>query len=144
MPWLKGVSTTMGMVGLSCLMERVKYVVALGCGHTDHEVDVHVSHLFLGFGFGVHLDESWRKAQSQARVFREYLLVHSSVILEHERVVGVGQQQYVVHAPQHQIHKRGIFQCHVISFSKGKVTNKRAKHKTKDKVFCFVLPSGSN
>ena len=50
-----------------------------------------------------------RIAQAKARVFIINFLLHASVILQHEGVIGVGDDEDVVDAAHHEIDERDVF-----------------------------------
>ena len=60
----------------------------------------------------MNLNEARREAKSQLCVFRENLLIHSTVVLKHEGIVWIGDEKHVVNAVEHQVNKGGIFQRH--------------------------------
>ena len=90
----------------------VEHRVVLGRRHHDDEVDLSAGHRLHSLFLAVHLQESRGKAEAELGIFREYLLVHTAVILEHEGVVGISDEQYVVDAVEHQVDEGGVFQCH--------------------------------
>ena len=93
----------------------VEDAVVLGGRHADDEVYLSAGHRLLGFLAAVHLQEAWREAQSQLGVFREDFLIHAPVVLEHEGVVGIGDEQDVVDAVEHQVDEGGVFQSHLVN-----------------------------
>ena len=78
--------------------------------HTDHEVKLRRAQSLSSLFNGTHLRERRRIAKAQFGVFIENLLIHAPVILQHEGIVRVGDDEYVVDAACHQVHKRHVFQ----------------------------------
>ena len=70
------------------------------------------SHLLFSLFAIVNLDEAWREAKSQLGVLGEYLLVHASIVLQHEGVVGIGYEKDIIDPLEHEVHKGCIFQRH--------------------------------
>ena len=89
---------------------HVEGVVVGITGHTDHKVELCTPEGRCGFVDGRHLGERGRIAQSQFGVFIENLLVHAPVVFQHEGIVRVGDDQHVIDAACHQVHKRHVTQ----------------------------------
>ena len=84
--------------------------------HTYHQVDVRCLQHAAGLFGRRHLCKRGWVAHTQLHVFIEYLLVHASVVLQHEGIVGVGHYQHIENASRHQVDKRHIFQEEIIEF----------------------------
>ncbi len=73
--------------------------------HTDDEVDdggaQHLGSLFGGRDLG----KGWWITESQLHILIIYLLLDTSIILKHERIVRVGYNQHIVDTSHHQIDK---------------------------------------
>ena len=82
--------------------------------HTDHQVDVRRLQHVAGFLRRRHLRERGRIAHTQLHVFVEYLLVHASVVLQHEGIVRVCYYQHVEDASRHQVDERHVLQEEVV------------------------------
>ena len=86
--------------------------VVFSSRHHDDEVHLTSGHRLFGFLSAMHLEESRWEAKSQLCVFREYLLIHSTVVLQHEGIVGICDEKHVVNAVEHQVNEGSIFQRH--------------------------------
>ncbi len=82
--------------------------------HTDDKVDVGGLKHLIGLLSGTDLCEGGWIARAQLYIFVEYFLVNAPVILEHERIIGIGNNQHVEDAVCHQIDKRHILQIKLI------------------------------
>ena len=91
---------------------NVEDIIVLCRRHTDHQVYIAVEHLFPCLCLGRYLDEAWREAKTQFGIFREYLLVYASVVLQHEGIVWVGNEKDIADAFLHQVNEGSIFQLH--------------------------------
>ena len=85
-------------------------------GHTDDKVYVggvqHLGGLFLG----THLGERRRITQPKLHILVVDFLLHATVVLEHEGIVGVGHDEHIEDATHHQIHERHVFQQKLTPF----------------------------
>ena len=82
--------------------------------HDDDEVErctLQFAPRFFGRG-GQH--EAGRIAQRECGIFVEEFLVDAPIVLQHEGIVGVGQDEDVKHAARHQIDERSVFQKNLI------------------------------
>ena len=82
--------------------------------HDDDEVErcaLQFAPRFFGRG-GQH--EARRIAQRECGIFVEEFLVNAPIVLQHEGIVGVGQDEDVEHAARHQIDERSVFQKNLI------------------------------
>ena len=102
-----------GDVGVGCLDVAcdVEDVVVFGSGHTDDEVYADAFHLALAFFLVADLDKAGRKAQSELGVFGEDLFVYSTIVFEHEGVVGIGYEQDVEDASLHEVYNGVSLSC---------------------------------
>ena len=82
--------------------------------HTEHKVHIGCRKHLLGFLDSGDLREGWRIAEAKLHILVIYLLLHPTVVLQHEGVVGVGNYKHVVHAAHHQIDERHVFQVELI------------------------------
>ena len=67
----------------------------------------------------MHLDEAGREAKSELGVFGEDFLIYAPVILKHEGIVGVGNNQDVIDPIEHEVNEGGVFQRHFLFFTYG-------------------------
>ena len=98
-----------GEVGLdvACHGERVVIGIA---GHADHQVDIGVGEHVACLLGGAHLGKRRWVAHTQLHILVEDFLVYTSIVLEHERVVGVGHDEHVEDAVGHEVDERHVFQ----------------------------------
>ena len=82
--------------------------------HTDDQVDVRFLQHLVGLLGGRNLCERRRITESQIDVLGKNLLIHTSVILQHEGIVGVGHYQHIEDTACHQVHERHVLQEKVI------------------------------
>ena len=82
--------------------------------HTDHQVDVSSLEHGIGLFRRRHLGERWRIAHAEFHILIENLLIDTSVIFQHEGIVGIGHDQHIKDAPRHQIDERHILQIEFI------------------------------
>ena len=91
--------------------------IIIGCTrHTDNQVESHVFHCHIGLLNGTHLSKRRRVAHTQFGVFLEYLLVNTPIVLKHEGIVRIGDNQHIEDAACHQVDERDIFQIKLIPF----------------------------
>ena len=86
----------------------VEHVIIVRSGHTDNQIESGLAQLFFRLFLRSDLEKTGRIAQTQFHVFIENLFFHPSVILQHESVIRVGDEQHIENAPLHQVHKSGI------------------------------------
>ena len=98
------------------LSRHVEGIVVGITRHTYHEVDGSIAQHLVGLLRRTHLSERGRVSQSQVHILVKYLLVHTSVVLQHEGVVWICHYQHVEDASCHDIHKRHILQIKLIPF----------------------------
>ncbi len=91
----------------------VEDTVVLGGGHADDQVYLLGGHVGLGGMLARHLYEAGREAEPQPGILGEYLLVHAPVVLEDEGIIGVGYDEDVADALEHQVNKGCVLECHV-------------------------------
>ena len=84
--------------------------------HTYHEVDGSSAQHLVCLLRRTHLAEGGRVSQSEVHILVKYLLIHTSVVLQHEGVVGICHYQHVEDASCHDIHERHILQVELIPF----------------------------
>ena len=82
--------------------------------HANHQINdgrtQHSSSLFSSRN----LSKGWRISETKLHIFIIYLLLDTSIIFKHERIVGIGYNQDIVDTAHHQIHKRYVFQVEFI------------------------------
>ena len=78
--------------------------------HTDHQVDIRAFQYLSSLLRRTHLCESRWITKSEFRIFVEDLLIHTSVIFQHEGIIGIGDDQDIVDTSCHQIDERHILQ----------------------------------
>ena len=100
-------------------LHRARHVERIIVGitrHADDQVDVsglqHVRSLLNG----AHLRESRRIAQSQLHVFIVDLFFHTPVVFQHEGIIGVGHNEYIIDTAHHQVDKRHILEQELAPF----------------------------
>ena len=112
--------------------------------HTDHQVDVGSLQYGIGLLRRRHLGERRRIAHTEFHILIEDLLIDTSVVLQHEGVVGISHDEDIEDTPRHQIDKRHILQIEFIPLLwylgyffhiVGKVTKKSAKAQRLSKIF---------
>ena len=103
------------MVVLLDVACNVEDRVVLGSRHTDDQVDGASCHLLLGLFPIVYLNEARREAQAQFSVFGKDFLIHAPIVLQHEGIVWIGNEQNIAHAIEHKVNKGSIFQRHLVS-----------------------------
>ena len=82
--------------------------------HANHQInDGRTQHGSSLFG-SRNLSKGWRITETQLHIFIIYLLLDTSIIFKHERIVRIGYNQYIVDTAHHQIHKRYVFQVEFI------------------------------
>ena len=91
-------------------MGHRKGIIVGIAGHTHHQVYTGGGQHLSGFFGGAYLCESRRIAQTQVGIFVENLFVNSSVVFQHEGIVGVGHYQDIENTVGHQIDERHVFQ----------------------------------
>ena len=89
-------------------------VVVGSTWHTDDEVDVRSLQHAVSLLRRRDLCERRRIAHAQFRVLVEQLLVDTTIVLQHEGIVGVGDNQHIEDALRHQVDEADIFQEEVI------------------------------
>ena len=78
--------------------------------HTDHQIDIRrVQHL-IGLLSSRHLGEGRWIAHTQFHILVEDLLVDTTIILQHEGIIGIGHNEHVEDTSRHQVDKRHILQ----------------------------------
>ena len=82
--------------------------------HTYHEIHIGGLHHRTGLFRRRHLCERWRVAHSQFHILVEDLLVYSSVVLEHECIVGISHDEDIEDTPCHKIDERHVLQIEFI------------------------------
>ena len=86
----------------------VKHIVVVGSWHTDDEVDAVFEHRLLGHLERRDLYESRWEAKSQSGIFKENLLIDTTIVFEHKRIVRVGKDKDIANPALHQIDKVSI------------------------------------
>ena len=87
---------------------NAEHIVVLSSGHTDDEVEAGALKFgFRFFGRG-YLEKAGREAEPQFGIFVKDLFVHTSIILQHESVIGIGNDENVADAPHHEMGEGGI------------------------------------
>ena len=86
--------------------------------HTDHQVDVGSLQHGIGLLRGRYLRERWRIAHTEFHILIEDLLIDTSVVLQHEGVVGISHDEDIEDTPRHQIDERHILQIEFIPHSR--------------------------
>ncbi len=86
----------------------VEHVAVVRARHADNQVEDVPLQLLLRFLARGRLEEAGRIAQAELHVLVENLLFHPAVVLQHEGVVRVRDEQHVENAPFHQVHEVGV------------------------------------
>ena len=82
--------------------------------HTDHQIDIRrVQHL-IGLLSSRHLGEGRWIAHTQFHILVEDLLVYSSVVLQHEGVVGISHDEDIEDTSRHKVDERHILQVEFV------------------------------
>ena len=81
---------------------------------TDHQVDIRRLQHIVSLLCRRHLRKCRRVAQPQFHILIEDLLVHPSVVLQHEGIIRIGHNQHIKDAARHQIDKRHVLQIEFI------------------------------
>ena len=84
--------------------------------HADDQVYVGGGEYLRCLLGSAHLCECRWIAQSELHILVVDFLFHSSVVLEHEGIVGIGNDEHVIDAPHHQVDKRHVFQVELVPF----------------------------
>ena len=92
---------------------HVEGVVVGIARHADDEIYLHCGQHALGFVGCGHLRERRRIAKAELHVLVVDLLFHAPIVLEHEGIVGVGDNQDVVDAAHHQIDETDVLQIKI-------------------------------
>ena len=92
---------------------HVESVIVGIARHADDQVDVYRAEYPGGLFGRRDLREGRRIAQPQLHVLVVDLLFHTSVVLEHEGIVGVGNNQDVVDTAHHQIDETDVLQIKI-------------------------------
>ena len=98
----------LGEVGLD-IPGHVKGIIIRVAGHTHHQIDAFLAEHLGSLLGGGYLRERRRIAQSEFGIFIEDLLIHTSVVLQHKGIVGVGHDKHLEDTVRHQIDERHIF-----------------------------------
>ena len=88
----------------------VEGITIIRAGHHNDEIEGVAVEFSPGFGFCAYLREARRIAQGECGIFIEELLVYTSIVFEHEGIVGIGNEEHIEDTPRHEIDKRGIFE----------------------------------
>ena len=85
--------------------------VAIVCArHHDDEIKRITMQFCPCLSLCAHLGEARRITQGECGIFVEEFLVYTSVVFEHEGIVGIGDEEHIEDTPRHEIDKRGIFE----------------------------------
>ena len=95
---------------------NVEHVRRVGTWHDDDEVKIVDRKVGIGLVFCGYQCEARRIAQSQRCIFVEKLFFDASVILKHEGIVGVGDEQHVEDALENQVYIVGILEIKLVEF----------------------------
>ena len=101
----------MGSLHLSGNGKRI--VVGI-TGHTYHEVHVDGLHHCTRLFCRRHLCKRWRVAHTQFHILVEDLLVYSSVVLQHEGVVGISHDEDIEDTSRHKVDERHVLQVEFV------------------------------
>ena len=99
---------------------NVKDVGRVGARHDDDEVETVDRKVGIGLGFCGYQCEARRVAKSKRRIFVEKLLFDAAVILEHEGIVRIGDEQYIEDALEDKVHIVGILEIKLVEFQTAK------------------------
>ena len=97
----------------ACNVENIRRV---GTRHDDDEVETVDCKVGIGLIFCGYQCEARRIAQSQRCIFVEKLFFDASVILKHEGIVGIGDEQHVEDALENQVHIICILEIKLVEF----------------------------
>ena len=86
----------------------VEHIIVVRARHTYNQVEGGLAQLLFRLFLGSHLEETRRIAQPQLHILVENLLFHPPVVLQHERIIRIGNQQHVENPPLHQVHEVGV------------------------------------
>ena len=89
---------------------NAEHIVVFGTGHTDDEVEGSALEFNFGFFGRSHLEEARRKTEAEFGIFVKNFLVYTSVVFEHERIVGIGYDEDIADAPHHEVGEGRIAQ----------------------------------
>ncbi len=96
---------------VACHVESIIVGIAR---HTNHKVDDGGAQDFGSLLSGRYLGEGWRVSKSQFHILIIYLLLDTSIVFQHKRIVWVCHNQHIIDTTHHQIDKRHIFQIELI------------------------------
>ena len=101
-----------GYVGVASLdfARTHKGLADVDARHGYHQVVVLAVECLQCLGNVHHLREARRRTEVERRVFKIYLFLKASVVLQHKRIVGRCHQQHIEYAPLHQVAKRRVLQ----------------------------------
>ena len=74
---------------------NIEHVAVIRSGHTDNKVERHVGKPLPSLFFGGYLCKTGRITETQIHVFIKNLFVYTSVIFQHEGIVGIGYKQHI-------------------------------------------------
>ncbi len=91
-----------------------EHIVVVCSRHTDDQVKLGPANQPRRILLRSSTKETRWIAQTQLRILIKNLLIHASVIFQHERIIRIRNNQHIEHALLHQIHKlrlteRGVF-----------------------------------
>ena len=85
--------------------------IAVGvAGHAYHEVYARGGEHALCLLDGRHLGERGRIAQAKGHILVVDLLLHAAIVLEHEGVVGIGHDEYIIYTAGHDVEEGHVLQ----------------------------------
>ena len=91
----------------------VEHIVVVRSWHTDDEVELRLPYQSGGFFLRGSTEETRWIAKAQLGIFVKNLFIHTPIVLQHERIIGIGDDEHVEHTSLHQIHKLRLAQRRV-------------------------------
>ena len=96
---------------VACYIETV---VISRTRHADDEVERYGGKLCQRFFTGGCLGKTWWIAQGERCVFVKDFFIYTSVVFQHESIIGVGYQKNVENAARHQVGELRIFKIKLV------------------------------
>ncbi len=104
-----------GMVALDAA-RNVEHIVVVGTRHADNQVGGKLVHLLFRLFLVGGADEARGIAQTEGGIFLKYLFLHAPVILQHEHVIRVGDDEHIENAAHHELDKWCVAQLHLFVY----------------------------
>ena len=87
---------------------NIEHIIISRSWHTNDQIKLRPANQSCRILLRSSTEETRRITQTQLRILIKNLFIHTSIIFQHEGIIGIRNNQHIEHALLHQIHKLGL------------------------------------